>query len=340
LPGDRQDTARTERSVWRRWAAGVALVASLAGTWYFGARALRSYALLRSATEIGLPAVANIRPWMTLGYVATTYNAPYGDLAERLQLPADTPESTTLNAIAQSRKIPPLVLVEEVQSAVAVLAPAHPPGTEVLAKEPEKRVDDYLSALLAYRYPALALVLLVGAIGLPVPTGFTTLLAGSMVAIGEMTWPLAATIAVGASVGGDVIGYAVGRLADESFLDRAGRWVGYSGHRRTRVHRLFAEWGGLTVLLTRTLVSHLSSLASLLAGISGYQFAAFLGYATLGRILWTAAYLGLGYVIGNNIEAAGIFLQQVTGLILSLGLALIVGSYLLAPYFRSRPADA
>jgi membrane protein DedA with SNARE-associated domain len=340
LLNDRQDMERTERSVWLRWAAGVALVASLAGTWYFGARAVRSYALLRSATELGLPAVANVRPWMTLGYVATTYDAPYGDLAERLQLPVDTPESTTLNAIAQSRRIPPIVLVEEVQAAVAALAPAHPPGADVPQKESAKHVDDYLSALLAYRYPALALVLLVGAIGLPVPTGFTTLLAGSMVAIGEMSWPVATAIAVGASVGGDVIGYAVGRLADESFLDRAGRWVGYSGHRKTRIQRLFADWGGLTILLTRTLVSHLSSLANLLAGISRYSFTAFLGYATLGRLLWTAAYLGLGYVIGNNIEAAGVFLQQVTGLVLCLGLALIIASYLLAPYFRTKPADA
>ncbi len=192
--------------------------------------------------------------------------------------------------------------------------------------------------LLAYRYPALALLLLVGAIGLPVPTGFSTLLAGSMVAIGEMTWPLAAAVAIGASVSGDVIGYAIGRLADESFLARGGRWIGYSGRRKERMHQIFARWGGLTILMTRTLVSHLSSLASLLAGISRYNFAAFLGFAILGRVLWTAAYLGLGYVIGNNIEAAGTFLQQVTGLVLSVGAMLIAGSYLVMPYLDPSPA--
>jgi membrane protein DedA with SNARE-associated domain len=334
--------ARTERSVFLRWSAGVVLVGSLLATWYFGVRAFRSYELLRSATEIGLPAVANIRPWMTLGYVATTYDAPFAELAASLSLPADTPENTTLGSISLSRKILPLRFVEEVQSAVAAIVPDHLPadGGSNQQTITEKRSDDYLSALLAYSYPALALVLLVGAIGLPVPTGFSTLLAGSMVAIGEMSWPLAAAVAVGASVGGDVIGYAIGRLADESFLARAGRWIGYSERRKGRVQHLFAHWGGLTVLLTRTLVSHLSSLASLLAGISRYSFPAFLGYAALGRVIWTAAYLGLGYVIGNNIEAAGTFLQHITGLVLSLGLAVIAGSYLVAPYLASSTADA
>ena len=276
---------------------------------------------------------------MTLGYVATTYDVSFPGLAESLALPNDTPETMTLGAISESRQVSPLDFVMEVQAAVAGLTPAHMPVDPDESGATTKKSDDYLSVLLAYRYPALALLLLVGAIGLPVPTGFSTLLAGSMVAIGEMTWPLAAGIAVAASVSGDVIGYAIGRLADESFLARIGRWLGYSGRRKARINSIFARWGGLTILMTRTLVSHLSSLASLLAGISRYSFGAFLGFALLGRALWTAAYLGLGYVIGNNVEAAGTFLQHVTGIILSLGAMLIAGSYLAAPWLAS-PADA
>ncbi|MCP4385007.1 MAG: DedA family protein [Hyphomicrobiales bacterium] len=323
--------AKRHRWTTRRWAAAAALLVSLASIWHFGARTFHSYDLLRSASAVGLPAVANIRPWMTLAYVATTYDAPLPELTTKLSLTTDTPGDTPLGAIAEGRGVSPIAFVEEVQAAVAAVVPGNVQPEEQPTEMEEDPSDDYLSALLAYRYPALALVLLVGAIGLPVPTGFSTLLAGSLVAIGEMDWVTVAAIAVGASLAGDVIGYAIGRLADEKFLDRIGGWIGYSGHRKIRIRRLFTDWGGLTIVLTRTLVSHLSSLASLLAGISHYPFAAFLGFASVGRLIWTAAYLGLGYIIGNNIDAAGTFLEHVTGLVLSLGAVVALGSYLLMP---------
>ncbi len=313
---------------------------ALAASWHFGTRTVDSYELLRSATALGLPAVANIRPWMTLGYVSATYDAALPQLTEKLGLPADTPEDTPLGAIARSKRMGPIIYVEDVQAAVAAIVPGEAKSVGTSSDIETETSDDYLSVLLAYRYPAFALLLLVGAIGLPVPTGFSTLLAGSLVAIGDMTWPIATSIAVGASVAGDIIGYAIGRLADESFLDRYGRWVGYSGKRKDRIQELFARWGGLTIFLTRTLVSHLSSLASLLAGISRYRFPAFIAFASLGRLVWTAAYLGLGYVIGNNIEVAGLFLEHVTGLVLSLGVVLIVGTYLFAPRVDRKTARA
>jgi membrane protein DedA with SNARE-associated domain len=157
-----------------------------------------------------------------------------------------------------------------------------------------------------------------------------------MTAVGDMSVIPAVTIAIGASVAGDVIGYEIGRYATARFLAREGRWIGFTANRRDRVDVLFHRWGGLTVFLTRTLVSHLSSIASLLAGISRYRFWAFLAYATVGRALWTAAYFSLGYLIGNDIEAAGIFLGHMTGLLLALGAILATASFLISPWIEVR----
>jgi membrane protein DedA with SNARE-associated domain len=275
---------------------------------------------------------------MTVGYVATSFDIAAADLAEGLGMAADTPPETTLGSIANGRGLQPLPFVKRVQATVAGLVPVAP-VVDVRARR-ERASDDVLSVLLEYRYPAFALVLLVGAIGVPVPTGFSTVLAGSMAAIGEMNLYLAAATAIGASVVGDAIGYAIGRLADESLLTKWGRWIGYTPRRQARLKRLFARWGGVSVVLTRTLVSPLSSLASLVAGIGRYSFEAFIGFAILGRVLWTIAYLSLGYVIGNNVEAAGTFLGHITGLVLSVGVIAILGSYLLAPFLRSSRAAA
>jgi membrane protein DedA with SNARE-associated domain len=91
-----------------------------------------------------------------------------------------------------------------------------------------------------------------------------------------MDWITASVVGVIASTLGDMIAYAVGRLASERLLERWGRWLGYASRRQARAVALFERWGALTILLTRTLISHLSSIVSLLAGPHRYRIAAFL----------------------------------------------------------------
>lgn len=95
-------------------------------------------------------------------------------------------------------------------------------------------------------------------------------------AAGEaITWPLAFAIAVVSSFAGDVVGYSVGRLTGERFIVRHGHLLGYAGFPKQKVEWLFRRWGGVAIPLTRTLVSHLSSLANFLAGLSRYSLAFF-----------------------------------------------------------------
>jgi membrane protein DedA with SNARE-associated domain len=50
----------------------------------------------------------------------------------------------------------------------------------------------------------------------------------------------------------------------------------------------------------------------------------FLAIALVGRLIWTVGYLGLGYAIGADWEAATGFLTNLSALVLSL--ALLLGS--------------
>jgi membrane protein DedA with SNARE-associated domain len=86
--------------------------------------------------------------------------------------------------------------------------------------------------------------------------------------MGHLDWPVATAIAVAASVLGDVFGYGLGRLLGQRFLERHGRWLGYTPVRGAHVQALFDRWGAWTILVTRTLASHLSSVLSLLAGLA------------------------------------------------------------------------
>jgi membrane protein DedA with SNARE-associated domain len=304
----------------RRIGAAICLLSLLPAIW-FGIRSYRSLLLVASAYELGAPEISNVRPWMTIRYAAETFRVSVPALIARLGLPPATSPDRVLRTVAEERGLSPFAFTQEVQRAIADISPARAPPPDERA-EPAAG-DDILSAILVYGYPALGLALLLGAMGAPLPTGFATILAGSLAARGSMSWPAAGAIAIGASMLGDAIAYGAGRALGREFVERRGRWLGVTPARWERVQRLFDHWGGLTVLATRTLVSHLSSVVSLLAGIGGYRLAGFVAFALLGRVLWTAAYLGLGYAIGSQLETATEFLKNLTGFVVFLLVAAI-----------------
>lgn len=300
----------------RRLAAIVCLIAVMP-TVFFGLRTYGSFRLLRSAYDAGAPMTSGIRGWMTLKYVAGTYRAPEAALIAQLELPPQTDPDISLKALAERAGIAPAGYVQRVQHVVAMLSPAAPTDRSNGNSSWLGAIgDEVLTALLVYGYPALGLTLLLGAIGLPLPDGVAATVAGSLASQGRIDWFWAATIAVAASLAGDAIGYGLGRLLSQKFLNRHGHWLGYTVARRARVQSLFDRWGLLTVFITRTFMSYLSSIASLAAGLSHYRLLKFLVTALIGRLVWTAGYFGLGYGIGGDWEAATGFLTNLSVLVL------------------------
>jgi membrane protein DedA with SNARE-associated domain len=51
----------------------------------------------------------------------------------------------------------------------------------------------------------------------------------------------------------------------------------------------------------------------------------FIAVSTAGRVVWTAAYLGLGYAIGADLDAATEFLSNLTGLLLCAIVVVVAG---------------
>jgi membrane protein DedA with SNARE-associated domain len=304
----------------RRACLAFALFAALSTAW-FGLRSYRTFVLLQSAYAAGMPLASSVRGWMSLHYLSTTFRVPESDLIARLGLPPETSPYLTIRSLAERQAVAPFDYVQRVQRSLAETVPQGEPAEPPTSPGWFDWInDEVLSALQRYGYSVLALTLVLGAIGLPVPTGLSAAVAGSLSAAGRMDWLGAAAIATAASVAGDVAAYGVGRFLSVRFLARRGTWFGYTVSRQARARMLFERWGGLTVLVTRTLVSHLSSVVSLLAGMSHYRFAGFVAFALTGRLLWTGAYLGLGYAIGGNLEAAADFLKNLSGLLVSVTL--------------------
>jgi membrane protein DedA with SNARE-associated domain len=264
---------------------------------------------------------------MTLNFVATSYRTSNAALIERLRLAPGTDPNTSLKSLGEQAGVPPSVYAQRVQRAIADIVP------DVKSDRTNGNTtwlgtigDEVLTALLVYGYPVLGLILLLGSIGFPLPDGVATTVAGSLASQGRLDWFWASTIVVTASILGDAVGYGLGRVLSGEFLERYGRWFGYSSARHVRVQSLFDQWGSLTIFITRTFMSYLSSVASLLAGIARYRFPKFLAIALVGRLIWTAAYLGLGYGIGTDWQAATSFMTNLSILVLSLMLLTAAGA--------------
>ena len=314
-------------SKWVRRVAAITFVAAMMSAAFFGLRTYGSFVLLRSAYAAGAPMTSSIRAWMTLGYVATTYRTSNAALIERLGLAPGTDPNASLKSLGEQAGVSPSVYAQRAQRAIADLAPGTPSDLNSGNSSWFTTIsDEVLTALLVYGYPVLGLILFLGAIGFPLPDGVATTVAGSLASQGRLDWIWAAAITVVASVLGDAVGYGLGRSLSGKILERYGRWIGYTLSRRTRVQLLFDRWGSLTVFITRTFMSYLSSVASLLAGITRFHLPKFLAVALVGRLIWTAAYMGLGYGIGSDWQAATGFLTNLSILILSLVVLLAAGA--------------
>jgi len=102
-----------------------------------------------------------------------------------------------------------------------------------------------------YGYLAVAGLLVLENLGLPVP-GETVLIAGSLYAgAGRLNIVAVGLLAVAASVVGSCIGYAIGRFGGRALVERYGRYVLLTGERLDKAEAFFDHRGGVIIVIAR-----------------------------------------------------------------------------------------
>src|SRR5215469_12890951 len=116
-----------------------------------------------------------------------------------------------------------------------------------------------------YGYAAIALLLLLENIGVPVVPGELSMIAGAIFAgTGRAGLNV---VAVACSFAGAEIGYAIGRFAGRELVLRYGRYAFMREHHLDRAEAAVARYGGPIVVIARFIVG-LRELNGIIAGVS------------------------------------------------------------------------
>jgi membrane protein DedA with SNARE-associated domain len=190
-------------------------------------------------------------------------------------------------------------------------------------------VSDLATLLVAWlavhTYPVAALTVLIGAIGVPLPSAVIVLAAGSLSTDGDPDLTELFGVILAAAVLGDVISYCIGRWGGHLLLGRLGARVGLTPARIASVEQRFERWGGWLVMVTRCLLTGLALPTNLAAGASGYPLSRFLVFAVLGEALWTGGYLGLGWLFGPGWVSLLDYLDDAVTVMTALAAIVVLG---------------
>jgi membrane protein DedA with SNARE-associated domain len=194
--------------------------------------------------------------------------------------------------------------------------------------------DLVLTYIVTYGAFALGAVVLLAALGLPLPSTFFVLASGAFIQQGVLDLSSTVIVALCCVVLGDTLSYAIGRVLRRPIVRRLGRSDPWR-----RAEQYFNHRGALAIYLTRWLLTPIAVPINLVAGGSGYATTRFVGFAAAGELTWLLIYGTLGYVFGSQWEYVSDFVGDFSGVLAGLAIA-GVGAYALLRWARRPVAPA
>jgi membrane protein DedA with SNARE-associated domain len=185
-----------------------------------------------------------------------------------------------------------------------------------------------------YGYVAVALLIFLANLGLPVP-GEATLVVATIFTVSEEL-DLLAVLVVGwaAAVTGESAAYAIGRYGGRPLAIRLGRRFGVTHDLLDRVEGFYRHHGVKTVAAGR-FVPLLRRVNGLVAGVTAMSWKRFLVANTVGAAIWIAVWTTIGDQAGNHIDAVNTVLERGAP-VLAVVVALLAVTYVIRRRRRRR----
>ena len=189
--------------------------------------------------------------------------------------------------------------------------------------------------LTLYGLPVLFGATFLNSTGIPIPTNILLIAAGSFIELGDMNlWWVILLCSIGAILG-DQVDYLIGVWGGRSLVIRLNRWP--EGQKRLKQVTAFIEkWGGISIFMSRWLITVLGSWVSLASGISGFSYPIFLFWDALGEIVWVGIFVMIGVEFSDRIQTMINFIGNLAWVEIGLLGAIIFGWILLKNHRTAR----
>src|SRR5260370_33697840 len=184
--------------------------------------------------------------------------------------------------------------------------------------------------------PVLFNVVLIDQFGVPCPALPWLLAVGARSRTGQANLGIMAALAIAASLVSRAVWYEAGRRGTGGVLKLVCRLSLEPDACVSRTKRLFARQGAATLLIAYFLPGF-GLVAQPLAGMLGMSRPRFLTLSLIGAILWTGAFLGVGYALSHQIERVGAAATQLGGSLLTV-LVAAFAAYLAWKLFQRQRA--
>jgi membrane protein DedA with SNARE-associated domain len=156
---------------------------------------------------------------------------------------------------------------------------------------------------------------------IPLPSVPLLVAAGALVRLGRLQMPAAIACCVAAALIADTLWFQLGKRRGLGVLHFLCRISLEPDSCVRRTENAFLKYG-LSSLLVSKFVPGLNAVAAPLAGSSGARYWRFIAYDSAGAMIWSAAYLTLGYVFSEQLESVVAYASRMGSslLILVVGL--------------------
>ncbi len=189
-----------------------------------------------------------------------------------------------------------------------------------------------LDAMATYGAFAIFTAILLASIGLPLPTSFLLVAAGSFVTQGEIDfWPVMMAGLSGAIIG-DHIGYGIGRIGGQALVQRISQRFN-AEVLIIQAEKTMHTWGGIGIFFSRWLLTAAGPYVNLTSGFTRYHLLHFSIWDILGEIVWVSFYVHVGRLFSDQLATISDALGDLTWVVLGVVIIGVV-SYKLLQSFR------
>jgi membrane protein DedA with SNARE-associated domain len=164
-----------------------------------------------------------------------------------------------------------------------------------------------------------------------------TIIAGAMVAAGELDALTTFALLVAADLVGDAIYYSIGRFGHAPMVQRIGKWLALTPERLAPLEKRFRENDWKLLMIGKT--QALGSLILYFAGVSKIPFLRFMGLNLIGTIPKVIVFELAGFFLGKSLVHTDRYIDLVTIAFFVLAMALLLLYWLVRRNLWNRVSD-